>query len=159
MPTTDHYVEGRFFSKLDGRTVATPLLVVLLVVESTDLIFALDSIPAVLAITLDPFIVYTSNVFAILGLRALYFALAGAMRIFHYLHFGLSSILVFVGVKMLLADVYELPTAFALSVVAGILIVSAVSSVVWPRTQATTAVNGTKQEAKVPMPNEGMYLE
>lgn len=136
MPTTDHYVQGKFFVKLNGRTVATPLFVVLLVVETTDLIFAVDSIPAILAITLDPFIVYTSNVFAILGLRALYFALAGVMRLFHYLHLGLSLILVFIGVKMLLADVYKIPIVIALSVVAGILIVSVAASVVWPRKQA-----------------------
>ncbi|MBI4620003.1 MAG: TerC family protein [Desulfobacterales bacterium] len=128
MPITDHSVQGKFFVKLNGRTFATPLFVVLLVVETTDLIFAVDSIPAVLAITLDPFIVYTSNVFAILGLRALYFALAGAMRLFHYLHLGLSSILVFIGAKMLLADIYRIPIVIALSVVAGILVISVVAS-------------------------------
>jgi len=130
MPTTDRYVQGRFFVKLNGRTFATPLFVVLLVVETTDLIFAVDSIPAILAITQDPFIVYTSNVFAILGLRALYFALAGAMQLFHYLHLGLSSILVFIGVKMLLADIYKIPIVIALSVVAAILVISVVASVV-----------------------------
>ena len=129
MPVTDHYVQGKFFVQQNGRTFATPLFVVLLVVETTDVIFAVDSIPAILAITLDPFIVYTSNVFAILGLRALYFALAGAMRLFHYLHFGLSSILVFIGIKMLLADIYKIPIFIALSVVAGILIISVVVSV------------------------------
>ncbi len=129
LPTTDHYVQGKFLVKLNGRILATPLFVVLLVVETTDLIFAADSIPAILAITLDPFIVYTSNVFAILGLRALYFALAGAMRLFHYLYFGLSSILVFIGIKMLLADIYKIPIFIALSVVAGILMISVVVSV------------------------------
>ena len=129
MPVTDHYVQGQFFVQQNGRTFATFLFVVLLVVETTDVIFAVDSIPAILAITLDPFIVYTSNVFAILGLRALYFALAGAMRLFHYLHFGLSSILVFIGIKMLLADIYKIPIFIALSVVAGILIISVVVSV------------------------------
>jgi tellurite resistance protein TerC len=128
MPITDHSVQGEFFVKRNGRTFATPLFVVLLVVETTDLIFAVDSIPAILAITLDPFIVYTSNVFAILGLRALYFALAGAMRLFHYLHLGLSSILVFIGAKMLLADIYRIPIVIALSVVAGILVISVVAS-------------------------------
>lgn len=137
IPTTDQYVHGKFFVKLNGRTVATPLFVVLLVVETTDLIFAVDSIPAILAITLDPFIVYTSNVFAILGLRALYFALAGAMRLFHYLHLGLSSILVLIGAKMLIADIYKIPIVIALSVVAGILIMSVAASVVWPRKQLT----------------------
>jgi tellurite resistance protein TerC len=129
MPVTDHYVQGQFFVQQNGRTFATFLFVVLLVVETTDVIFAVDSIPAILAITLDPFIVYTSNVFAILGLRALYFALAGAMRLFHYLHFGLSSILVFIGIKMLLADIYKIPIFIALSIVAGILIISVVVSV------------------------------
>lgn len=129
LPTTDHYVQGKFFVKPNRRILATPLFAVVLVVETTDLIFAADSIPAILAITPDSFIVYTSNVFAILGLRALYFALAGAMRLFHYLHFGLSSILVFIGIKMLLADIYKIPIFIALSVVAGILIISVVVSV------------------------------
>ncbi len=133
MPVTDHSPQGKFFVQQNGRTFATPLFVVLLVVETTDVIFAVDSIPAILAITLDPFIVYTSNVFAILGLRALYFALARAMQLFHYLHLGLSSILVFIGAKMLLADIYKIPIVVALSVVAGILIVSVVASVVRPR--------------------------
>ncbi len=149
MPITDHYVQGKFFVKLNGRTFATPLFVVLLVVETTDLIFAVDSIPAILAITLDPFIVYTSNVFAILGLRALYFALAGAMRLFQYLHFGLSSILVFIGVKMLLADVYKIPIVIALSVVAGILVISVVASVVRPRkVDGSPSPDGEKTEQR-----------
>lgn len=149
MPITDHYVQGKFFVKLNGRTFATPLFVVLLVIETTDLIFAVDSIPAILAITLDPFIVYTSNVFAILGLRALYFALAGAMRLFQYLHFGLSSILVFIGVKMLLADVYKIPIVIALSVVAGILVISVVASVVRPRkVDGSPSPEGEKTEQR-----------
>ncbi|MFH2012272.1 MAG: TerC family protein [Pseudomonadota bacterium] len=133
IPVTDHYVEGKFFIKRNGRTFATLLFVVLLVVETTDLIFAVDSIPAILAITLDPFIVYTSNIFAILGLRALYFALAGAMQFFCYLYLGLSSILVFIGVKMLLTDLYKIPIGIALSVVAGILVISIVASLLKPR--------------------------
>jgi len=133
MPISDRYVEDKFFVRLNGRTFATPLFVVLLIVETTDLIFAVDSIPAILAITIDPFIVYTSNVFAILGLRALYFALAGVMRLFHYLHLGLSVILVFIGIKMLLVDIYKIPIVVALSVVAGILVVSVVASVLRPR--------------------------
>ena len=133
MPVTDGYEEDRFFIRRNGRRFATPLFVVLLLVETTDLIFAVDSIPAILAITLDPFIVYTSNVFAILGLRALYFALAGIMQLFHYLHYGLSGILVFVGLKMMLADVYKIPVGIALAVVAGILVVSVVCSVLRPR--------------------------
>ena len=132
MPVTDHYEDGKFFVKRDRHYLATPLFVVLLVVETTDLIFAVDSIPAILAITLDPFIVYTSNVFAILGLRALYFALAGIMQLFSYLHYGLSAILVFVGAKMLLTDIYKMPVGIALGVVAAILLLSVIASVVRP---------------------------
>ena len=137
MPVTDHYEEGNFFVKKDGRRFATPLFVVLLVVETTDVIFAMDSIPAVLSITLDPFIVYTSNVFAILGLRSLYFALAGLMTLFHYLHYGLSAILVFVGAKMLIADIYKIPVGTALGVVVGLLAISVIASVVHPREKET----------------------
>ena len=104
------------------------MFVVLLIVESTDVVFAVDSVPAVLSITLDPFIVYTSNAFAILGLRSLFFALAGIIRLFHYLHYGLSVILVFVGIKMIIADFYKIPIGIALGVVAGILLVSILSS-------------------------------
>ena len=117
MPVTPEYNQSRFFVRLEGRWFATPLFVVLLVVETTDLIFAVDSIPAILAITQDPFIVYTSNVFAILGLGALYFALAGFMRLFEYLHYGLAAILVFVGVKMILSDLYKIPVWVSLGVI------------------------------------------
>ncbi len=134
IPVTETYEGGRFIVKLDGRRFATPLLVVLLMVETTDLIFAVDSIPAVLAITTDTFIVYTSNVFAILGLRALYFALAGVMGMFHHLHYGLSIILVSVGTKMILsAWNIDIPTGIALGAVAGILVLSVIASLVWPR--------------------------
>jgi tellurite resistance protein TerC len=129
VPVTEEYVEGKFFVRRLGHSFATPLLIVLIVVETTDIIFAVDSIPAILAITLDPFIVYTSNVFAILGLRALYFALAGIMELFHHLHYGLSAVLVFVGIKMLLSDLYKIPVSVALSVVAGILLISVVTSI------------------------------
>jgi tellurite resistance protein TerC len=129
---TEDYHADRFFVKQVGHYAATPLFIVLLVVETTDIIFAVDSIPAILGITMDPFIVYTSNVFAILGLRALYFALAGVMRLFHYLHYGLSAILVFVGAKMLLADVYKLPVGVALGVIAGILLLAVIASVIRP---------------------------
>jgi len=132
VPVTADYEGGKFFVRRAGRTMATPLFIVLLVVETTDVIFAVDSIPAVLAVTLDPFIVYTSNVFAILGLRALYFALAGIMQLFHYLHYGLSAILVFVGVKMVLADIYKIPIGVALGVVAGLLLISVVASILRP---------------------------
>jgi tellurite resistance protein TerC len=136
-PVTDNYREGKFFVKEGGRRLATPLMIALLVVETTDLIFAVDSIPAILAITQDPFIIYTSNVFAILGLRALYFALAGVMRSFHYLHYGLSAILVFVGAKMVLSEFYKIPIGMALGVVACILSISVIASLAFPRRDAT----------------------
>jgi tellurite resistance protein TerC len=135
VPTVKHYEGSSFFVKIDRRSFATPLFVVLLLVETTDVIFAIDSIPAVLAITTDPFIVYTSNVLAILGLRALYFALAGIMQLFHYLHYGLSAILVFVGSKMLLADIYKIPIGNALCVLAAILLISVLMSVLRPPTE------------------------
>jgi tellurite resistance protein TerC len=132
VPVTQDYEADKFFVKRATRYVATPLFVVLLVIETTDVIFAVDSVPAVLAITLDPFIVYTSNVFAILGLRALYFALAGIMAMFYYLHYGLSLILVFVGTKMILADFYEMPVGIALGIIAGILVLSILASIARP---------------------------
>ena len=132
VPITDQYEGSKFFVRRAGRLMATPMFVVLLVIETTDVMFALDSIPAILAITRDPFIVYTSNVFAILGLRALYFALAGIMRMFYYVHYGLALILVFVGVKMLLSDLYHIPKFIALGVVGAILVLSVVASIIWP---------------------------
>jgi tellurite resistance protein TerC len=138
MPVTNDYRDGKFFVRHGGRRLATPLLIALLVVETTDLVFAVDSIPAILAITPDPFIIYTSNVFAILGLRALYFALAGLMKSFYYLHYGLSAILVFVGAKMLLADFYKIPIGVALGVTAGILVISAIASLAFPHRDVAT---------------------
>lgn len=132
LPLSPEYAGGKFVVKVSGRRLFTPLFIVLLAVESTDLIFAVDSIPAILAITQDPFIVYTSNVFAILGLRALYFALAGIMGYFHYLRLGLASILVFVGVKMLVSDLFDIPTLLALGVVGGILLLSILASLLRP---------------------------
>jgi tellurite resistance protein TerC len=108
-------------------------LIVVLVIETTDIVFALDSVPAVLAITLNPFIVYTSNIFAILGLRSLYFALAGVMRLFYYLRYGLIVVLIFVGAKMLVADFYQIRTEIALGVVAGVLFIAVIASIIWPR--------------------------
>ena len=133
MPVTAQYEGGKFFVKKNGRAWATPLFVVLLVIETTDIIFAVDSIPAILAITKDPFIVYTSNVFAILGLRALYFALAGVMRLFHHLHYGLAVILGFVGLKMILSDFYKIPVTVSLGVIVGVLTLSIIASLVWPK--------------------------
>ena len=127
MPVTKDYEGSRFLVRREGL-YATPLLLVLIVVETSDVMFAADSIPAVLAISRDPFIVYTSNVFAILGLRSLYFALAGLMEAFHYLHYGLSVILMFIGVKMLISGYYKIPTGVALAVVGGVLVLSVVAS-------------------------------
>lgn len=113
-PVVDRYEGDKFFIKLNGKTYATLLFIVLLFVEITDLIFAVDSIPAILAITSDTFIVYTSNVFAILGLRSLYFALAGVMYRFKYLVYGLAIVLMFVGLKMCFTDIFKVPTEYSL---------------------------------------------
>ncbi|HXZ33998.1 MAG TPA: TerC family protein [Terriglobales bacterium] len=136
IPITESYEGGRLFVRR-GRLYATPLLIVLLVIETTDLLLAADSIPAVLAITLNTFIVYTSNVFAVLGLRSLFSVLSGMMGIFHYLHYGLSIILIFMGAKMLASDYYRIPTGVALAIVAGILLASILISVMHPKTAAT----------------------
>jgi tellurite resistance protein TerC len=131
VPVTEEYVGDRFWVRRDGL-YATPLLVVLLMVETTDVLFAVDSIPAVLAITLNAFIVYTSNVFAILGLRSMYFALAGVMDLFQYLHYGLSVVLIFIGVKMLASHYYPIPTGVALGVVVTVLGVAVLLSLILP---------------------------
>ena len=128
MPVTETFEKDQFFIRRAGRLMATPLFLILLVVESTDLVFAVDSIPAIFAVTQDPFIVYTSNVFAILGLRALYFLLANVMDQFQYLKFGLSAVLVFIGAKMVIVDFYKIPTGAALAVVASILAISILAS-------------------------------
>jgi tellurite resistance protein TerC len=135
VPVTKDYVGNKFFVRSRGL-YATPLFVVLLVVETTDLLFAVDSIPAILAITRDAFIVYTSNVFAILGLRSMYFALAGMMEMFRYLHYGLSLVLISVGAKMLLSHYLEIPTPVALAVVAGVLAISVIASMADPKKKA-----------------------
>src|SRR5918994_2576926 len=134
MPVTENFEKDQFFIRRAGKLFATPLFLILLVVESTDLIFAVDSIPAIFAVTQDPFIVYTSNVFAILGLRALYFLLAEVIDRFHYLKLGLSVVLVFVGLKMLAADVYKVPVGVSLAVIASVLGVAVAASWFWPRT-------------------------
>lgn len=128
VPISKNYHGQRFFLHQDGKTKATLLTVVLIVIETTDVIFAVDSIPAIFAITRDPFIVYTSNVFAILGLRALYFMLAGVMEMFIYLKVGLSVVLCFVGSKMMLVDVYKIPIGVSLSVIGATLLLSIVAS-------------------------------
>jgi tellurite resistance protein TerC len=131
MPVTDDFQGGRFFVrgwKGNPGLYATPLLVVLAVIETTDLLFALDSIPAVLAVTLNAFIVYTANVFAILGLRSMYFAVSRLMKIFRFLHTGLALILVLVGLKMILANYVHVPTMLTLSVIALVLLISVAAS-------------------------------
>lgn len=129
IPITKDYVGQRFLTREAGRLVATPLLLVLLIVESTDVVFAVDSIPAVLAVTRDPLIIYTSNAFAILGLRSIFFVLAGIMGLFKYLKVGLSVVLTFVGAKMLISGFYEIPIAVSLGVVFGVLFLSVLISV------------------------------
>jgi tellurite resistance protein TerC len=139
IPVTDGYRGGKFFVRGlpgDPRLYATPLLVVLFVIETTDVLFAVDSIPAVLAITLNAFIVYTSNVFAILGLRSMYFAVAGLMAVFRFLHYGLAVVLVLVGFKMLTADHFPVSTLVSLGVVAGVLAASIAASLLFPRKRA-----------------------
>ncbi|HMS33884.1 MAG TPA: TerC family protein [Ignavibacteria bacterium] len=131
-PVTTQYDNGNFFVTQNNRRFATPLFVVLIATEFTDLVFAFDSIPAIFAVTDDPFIIYTSNIFAILGLRAMYFALAGVMDKFHYLKIGLSMILIFIGFKMLIVDIYKIPIGYSLGVIAIVLIASVVLSLVRP---------------------------
>ena len=133
------YEGGKFFTVRDRKRLATPLFLVLLAVETTDILFAVDSIPAILAITSDPFIVYTSNVFAILGLRSLYFALAGMMEIFRFLHYGLAGILVFIGAKMVASNYIEIPIAIALGAVAGVLAISVLASLLFPTPRKRSA--------------------
>lgn len=133
LPVSSRYDGQRFFTVENGKRLATPLLLTLVAVEATDVIFAVDSIPAIFAITRDPFIVFTSNIFAILGLRSLYFLLAGIIEKFHYLKVGLSMVLVFVGMKMLLADVYKVPIAASLLIVAGLITGSVLLSLLRPK--------------------------
>jgi TerC family integral membrane protein len=132
LPFSDQYDRDRFLTRIDGKRFFTPLFLVLVLVEFTDLVFAVDSIPAIFAVTRDPFIVYTSNVFAILGLRSLYFALAGLVDKFRYLKTGLAVVLMFVGIKMLIVDFYKVPVALSLGVILGILSTAVVASL-WRR--------------------------
>jgi tellurite resistance protein TerC len=132
-PVTESFVGDQFFIKREGRLWATPLFLVVVLIEGTDVIFAVDSIPAIISISDDPFIVYTSNVFAILGLRSLYFALAGIEKYFTYLKYGLAAILVFVGAKMCIADFYKIPVEVSLIVIAFLLAISMLASVIGKR--------------------------
>ncbi len=145
MPVTDRYHGEKWFVRIDGRWMATPMFLVLLFIETTDIIFAVDSIPAILIITQDTFIVYTSNVFAVLGLRALYFALAGFMKMFYYLTYGLALILIFIGGKMFYQAAVKAvfqheqdvktPISLSLGVILGILTISVIVSIIWPKEQ------------------------
>ncbi len=132
IPVTDSYEGSKFFVRRNSVLMATPLLVVLAAVETTDLIFAIDSIPAIFAITRDPFLVYTSNLCAVMGLRSMYFLLAGVVEKFHYLQIGLATVLAFVGTKMLLADVYEVPVELSLIVIAIVLSIAVLASIAFP---------------------------
>ena len=133
IPVTSEYHGSRFFIREAGRLVATPLIVVLALIEVSDIVFALDSIPAIFAVTQDPFLVYTSNIFAILGLRALYFLLAGVINKFHLLQIGLAIVLTFVGVKMLIEDIYAVPIGLSLGIIAAVLAAAVVGSLLFPK--------------------------
>ena len=133
MKVTNEYHEEKFFVMKEGVRYATPLFLVLVLIEFSDLIFAVDSIPAIFAVTTDPFIVFTSNIFAIMGLRAMYFLLADVADRFHLLKYGLALVLVFIGTKMLIVDIYKIPVLLALGVVATIIVVSVILSLVTTR--------------------------
>jgi tellurite resistance protein TerC len=147
VPVTSDYREGHFFLREQGKLWATPLFLVLVLVETTDLVFAVDSIPAIFAVTADPFLVYTSNIFAILGLRSLYFLLAGVMQKFIYLKLGLSAILVFVGTKMTITDLYKIPSFVSLLVVAALLAAAIAASLWKTRNQEPDAAGSWEIEA------------
>ena len=139
-PVTPAFEGDNFFVRRYGKLWATPLFVVVIIIETTDLIFAVDSIPAILAITDDPFIVYTSNVFAILGLRSLYFALSGIEKYFHFLKYGLAAILVFVGMKMCISDFYKIPVDASLIIIVSLLVLAVIASLLFPKKTATANV-------------------
>ena len=142
IPATSEYHGKKFFIKEAGRWLATPLLLVLVAIEATDVVFAVDSIPAIFAITEDPFIVYTSNIFAILGLRAMYFLLAGVIDKFHLLKVGLAFVLLFVGVKMVIVEWVKIPILISLIVIATILGGSIVASLLWPKRVSSAPLEG-----------------
>lgn len=137
-PVTPGYVEGKFFVQLDGKRAITPLFLVLLVIESTDLLFAVDSVPAVFGITQDPFLVFTSNIFAILGLRSMYFALAAVLEKFRYLEYSLVFLLAFIGVKMLLAYFFHISSLISLAIIGGILATGVIASIMRPERREST---------------------
>jgi tellurite resistance protein TerC len=133
MPATPEYHGKAFTIMQNGKRHATPLLLVLIAIEATDVVFAVDSIPAIFAITTDPFIVYTSNIFAILGLRSMYFLLAGVIDKFHFLKYGLALVLLFVGTKMLITEWFKVPIVASLVVIATLLAGAVIASVIWPK--------------------------
>ncbi len=139
MPVSHEYSENRFITIINSKRYATPLLVVVVALGTTDVFFAVDSIPAVLAVTTDPFIVFTSNVFAVLGLRSLFFAISGLMKVFHFLHYGLSVILGFVGIKMLITDIYKINIYVSLAVIASVIALSVIASLIWPEKRLIVA--------------------
>ncbi len=140
MPISRKYSGSKLVTVKHGKRFATPLLAVILTLGTTDVFFAVDSIPAVLAVTTDPFIVYTSNVFAVLGLRSLFFAISGLMKLFHYLQYGLAVILGFVGIKMLITDFYKIQVGVSLVIIAIVLALSIIASLMWPYIQEQTNV-------------------
>jgi tellurite resistance protein TerC len=150
VPVTPDYVQAHFLVRRAGRLMVTPLLLVLLAVESADLVFAVDSIPAVFAVTQDPFIVFTSNVFAILGLRSLYFVFANVIDKFHYLRLGLAVILTYVGVKMMLADIYPIPTFLSLTIIALVLTIAIIASVARDRQMSAKPAEPQEQLSSSP---------
>jgi tellurite resistance protein TerC len=155
LPITTAPHEGRFFLRESGKVRATTLFLVLLVVESTDIVFAVDSIPVILGITQDPFIAYSSNLLAILGLRAMYFALSGVMGLFHYLRYGLAAVLVFIGCKMLLPIIdIKVPTSVSLTVVATLLGVSILASLVWVKEHGLEEDEAGDDRDEPPKPND-----
>ena len=151
VPVTANFEGDRFLVRRAGQVLATPLLLVLLVVETTDLVFALDSIPAIFAVSTDPFIVYTSNVFAILGLRSLYFVFANVMGKFYYLKIGLSVVLSFIGVKMVLADIFHMPIGLSLAVIAFVLATALIASIVRARHLTAMSVKPERQMREEPV--------
>ncbi len=132
MPVTNEFHDGHFITRINGVSHATPMLVALILIETSDVIFAVDSVPAILAITQDPFIVYTSNIFAILGLRSLFFALSGIMQMFRFLNYGLTLILVFLGIKMILSDIVHIPVVYSLGAIAVTLVSCIAISLLYP---------------------------
>jgi tellurite resistance protein TerC len=147
IPVSKDYHGEKFFVVENGLRKATPLLLVLIVIETTDIVFALDSVPAILSISSDPFIVFSSNIFAIMGLRSLYFALVGVLQKLRYLHYGLAAVLVFLGIKMLAGEFVEIPTLLSLGVIAIILTVAVIASLVWSSRHPQLA---PQSECKIP---------